>query len=612
MPIASDESLNSLTDDQVQKIFHDMHQRLNISVDFNSQALDGLQFWIELESDLKRSLEIDSVNDIELGRKNLSLILEKLLNEQQISLTPAELDNVLDQLVDHYFGLGVLEVLLRDDSIYEILINSFQEIYFEKKGKLQRAPLAFWSDTHFRHVINRLCGRNNINPPSETNPIVTFTLPDHSLVMILFPPVAPEAPVLSFRRFTKNPITMEQLVQFGSVSAEMLQFLKGAVEAGLNILVCGHLGSGANTLVNVLSSFIPGEERVISIEHETNYSLRVNQLIKLIAQEDLSGENSFSKLLALAGKMRGDRLVLGEFSASDAFNALNSINDDFSGSIVRVVARSPADAINRLETFIQLDKPTLPGTKTRSLISSAIDLIAYQERLRDGTRAVKNIVEVLDEVDSHGQVVLKDIFDVEYMGVKNGKILRKFRSYGPPSENLMDKIGSAGVELPPEIFVSGEKIERDKKLTETERRAITFSKGKYAFISYSNHDRELVNLVARELEARGFDIWMDVLDLKPGQEWTKILENAIKNAGVFLVFLTPSAASSQFVRNEIVMAQDERLPIIPVKMEECDVPIQIRALQYITYDKRDKVVGVNLISETLSKHISNKRLFGVI
>ena len=612
MSIESEGSLPPLDNDQVQKIFRELHERLNISVDFNSRDLNGSQFWAELESDLKRSLGIDSINDIEQGRKNLSLVLKKVLKDEQLPLPELELEKLLDQLIDHFFGFGALGTLLRDDSIYEILINGYQEIYFEKRGKMQRTSLSFWSDTHLQHVINRFCIRNNVDLPSDTNPITKFTLPDNSLVIILFPPVTPNSPALSIRRFVKNPITIDQLIKFGTISAEMLQFLKGAVEAGLNILVCGHLGSGANTLINVLSSFIPGEERVISIENENNFSLRINHLIKLIAKDDLTGEKSFRKLLALAGKMRGDRLVLGEFSFPEAYDALNSINDEFAGSIFRVVARSPADAINRLETFIQLSHPALPVTKIKSLIGSSIDLIAYQERLRDGTRAVKNIVEVFDEIDNNDQVVLKDIYDIEQVGVKDGRILRKFRSYGPPSDKVMNKIETAGIDLPSSIFMSDANTDGTRKLSETERRAIKFSKGKYAFISYSKNDRDQVRVIAKKLENAGFDVWLDVANIKPGEEWTKILENAIKNAGVFLVMLTPSAAKSPFVRNEIVVAQDEKLPIIPVKMEECDIPIQIRALQYILYDKHDVTATVDQISEALSKFISNKRLLGVI
>ena len=263
--------------------------------------------------------------------------------------------------------------------------------------------------------------------------------------------------------------------------------------------------------------------------------------------------------------MRGDRIVLGEFLSSDAYNVLNSINDDFSGSMLRVTARSPVDAINRLETFLHLAQPALPLAKTRNLISSSIDLIAYQERLRDGSRVVKNIVEVLHDADSSGQVALRELFGIEQIGVKEGRIIRRFVSYGHPSEKLMSRIVTAGIHLPPELFASSVKQDDVEKMSETERRAIKFSKGKYAFISYSKDDRDRVRVLVKELENIGFDVWMDVLDIKPGEEWTKVLEDAIKNAGAFLVILTPSAAESQFVRNEITVALDMKLPIIPVK-----------------------------------------------
>jgi Flp pilus assembly CpaF family ATPase len=475
---------------------------------------------------------------------------------------------------------------------------------------MQRASFSFLNEAHLQHVVDRLCARNNASLPSGKNPVTTFALPDNSTVIILFPPVTPNSPSVSIRRVVRKPITIEQLVKWGSVSADMLQFLKASVEARINILVCGYQGSGADTIVNVLSSFVPGDERVISIEYENNYSLRINHLIKLIAQNDLMDENSFIKLLALTGKLRGDRLFLGEFLFSDAYDALTNVSDNFSGSILRVVAKSPADAINRLETFIQLDKPNLPRTKIGNLICSSIDLIVYQERLSDGTRVIKKIVEVLDETNRDGQVLLRELYGVERAGFQDDKILRTFKSYGPPSDRLMEKINTAGINLPSSIFVPGEDTKHDTKLTETERRAIRFSKGKYAFVSYSREDRDRVRALASELENKGFDVWLDVFNINPGEEWTKVLENAIKNAGAFLVILTPSAAQSQFVRNEIIMAQDEKLPIIPVKMDECDTPIQIRALQYILYDKHDMTATVNLISESLSRYISNKQLLG--
>ncbi|MBK9928028.1 MAG: CpaF family protein [Anaerolineales bacterium] len=412
MPIDSEESVNSLDDGQVRKIFHDLHTRLNISVDFDSYEPGGLQFWSQLESDLVRILEIDSINDIESATRNLSVALGRLVKEEQLSLTEPELDDLLNQLVDHYFGLGMLDVLLRDDSIYEIFVNNFQEIYFGSKGKMQRAPFSFLNEAHLQHVVDRLCARNNAPLPSDKNPVTTFALLDNSTVIILFPPVTPNSPSVSIRRVVRKPITIEQLVKWGSVSADMLQFLKASVEARLNILVCGYQGAGADTIVNVLSSFVPGDERVISIEYENNYSLRINHLIKLIAQNDLMDENSFIKLLALTGKLRGDRLFLGEFLFSDAYDALTNVSDNFSGSLLRVVAKSPADAVNRLETFIQLDKPNLPRTKIGNLICSSIDLIVYQERLSDGTRVIKEIVEVLDETNRDGQVLLKELYGV--------------------------------------------------------------------------------------------------------------------------------------------------------------------------------------------------------
>ena len=609
MSIAAEESVIPLDDDQIQEIFREVHQRVGISVDFNSYELYGLQFWDKLESELIKSLEISSIADIDQGRKNLSFILKGIMEEKQTQLLSPDFDTLVDRLVDHYFGLGIVDSLLREESTYALLVNGFQEVYLESRGKLQKLSLSFWSDAHFRHVIDRLCIWNNVDLPSDKNPITTFVLPGNLLAMVLFPPVTLNAPCLSISsRFAKKPLTLDQLIQFGTLSADMLQFLKNSIDARLNILVCGHLGSGANTLVSLLSSFIAGDERVISIEYENEYALRINHLIKLMAKNDPTAENSFGKLLGVAGKIRGDRLVLGEFLSSDAYGALNSINDDFSGSILRITAKSPTDAINRLETFIQLHQPALPHAKIRKLISSSIDLIAYQERLYDGSRVVKNIVEVLDETDGNSEVALKEIFGVEQTGVKDGRILRRFVSYGHPSEKIMNKAALVGIEFPTAMFTAGADAERVKELTDFARRTIILAKGNYVFISYSTKDLNRIVPLARELEKNDFSVWLDKWYLEAGKVWAKDIEKAIKNAGVFLVILTPNSVDAEAVMSEIITAQEQRLPIIPVKMGECSAPIPIKSLQYILYDEHNVAATVHRISDALSKYISNQRL----
>jgi hypothetical protein len=386
----------------------------------------------------------------------------------------------------------------------------------------------------------------------------------------------------------------------------MLQFLKNAIGARLNILVCGHLGSGANTLVGLLSSFVAGDERVISIEYENEYALRVNHLIKLIAKDEPTAETSFSKLLGVSKKMRGDRLVLGEFQSFDAYNALNCVNDDFSGSILRITARSPRDAIDRLETFIQLHQPSLPHEKIRRLISSSIDLITYQERLYDGSRVVSNVVEVLADMDRNDQVALNEIFRVEQTGIKDRRILKKFVPVGAPSEKIMNKASSFGIDFPTDMFTNISDAETAKQFTDSARRAITLSKGNYAFISYSSKDLDRVLPLAMELEKKNFSVWLDQWYLEIGKIWTQGLENAIRNAGAFVVILTRNSVIAEAVMSEILTAKEIDLPIIPVKLEECNIPISIKTLQYILYDKDDFAGSLKRLSKALSEHISNQ------
>jgi hypothetical protein len=293
---------------------------------------------------------------------------------------------------------------------------------------------------------------------------------------------------------------------------------------------------------------------------------------------------------------------------SDVYDALNSINDHFAGSILRITARSPRDAIDRLETFIQLHKPTLPHAKIRKLISSSIDLITYQERLYDGSRVVKNIVEVLDETDHNDQIVLNEIFSMEQMGAANGRILRKFLSPGCPSEKLVNKAASFGIEFPTNMFGAGADTEKVKGLTDYARRAIALSKGNYVFISYSTKDLNRILPLARELEKNDFSVWLDKWYLEAGKVWAKDIEKAIQNAGAFLVFLTANSVDAEAVMSEIITAQEERLPIIPVKIGECSAPIPIKSLQYILYDEHNMAATIHRISDALSKYISNQGL----
>jgi pilus assembly protein CpaF len=336
------------------------------------------------------------------------------------------------------------------------MVNGSKNIYIERAGKILRVPVAFESDEHVMRIIDRI-----VSPMGrridESSPYVDARLPDGSRVNAVIPPISLVGPVLTIRKFFKNPLTIEQLVDFGTITAEALQFLKACVESRLNIVISGGTGSGKTTLLNILSQFIPGDERIVTIENAAELQLRQEHVVTLESRPpniEGRGEVTIRHLVVNALRMRPDRIIVGEIRDEAALDMLQAMNTGHDGSMTTCHSNSPRDTLARIETMTMMAGMELPVRAIREQIASAIDLVVHQERLRDGTRKIVNIAEVSG---MEGDVItMTDIFAFEQSGYENGKVIGRLRPTGLRPK-FMEKIDASGIHLPASIFGIGDR-----------------------------------------------------------------------------------------------------------------------------------------------------------
>lgn len=403
--------------------------------------------------------EIDPTMDVTQStevRKTIQDLFEQILTEENFVLSRNERARLFEQIVAEILGLGPLQPLLEDDTVTEIMVNGSKNIYVERRGKIQRVPLSFENTEHVMRIIERIVaplGRRI----DESSPYVDARLPDGSRVNAVIPPISLVGPVLTIRKFSKNPFTTEQLVQFGSITPEAIQFLDACVKSRINIVISGGTGSGKTTLLNVLSQFIPGDERIITIENAAELQLRQEHVVTLESRPpniESKGEITIRALVVNALRMRPDRIIVGEIRDEAALDMLQAMNTGHDGSMTTAHSNSPRDTLARLETMTMMAGMDLPIRAIREQVSSAINLVVHQERLRDGTRKVVNITEISG---MEGDVItMTDIFVFEQLGFENNKIVGRLRPTGL-RPRFMDKIESSGIHLPPSVFGIGER-----------------------------------------------------------------------------------------------------------------------------------------------------------
>ncbi|MEJ5313006.1 CpaF family protein [Anaerolinea thermophila] len=389
-------------------------------------------------------------------RRTIQELFEQILTEENIVLSRPERARMFEQIAAEILGLGPLQSLLEDDTITEIMVNGPKNVYVERGGRIYRAPVTFENNEHVMRIIERIVaplGRRI----DESQPYVDARLMDGSRVNAVIPPISLVGPVLTIRKFARKPITVEQLIQFGSITPEAIEFLKACVIARLNIVVSGGTGSGKTTLLNILSGFIPSDERIITIENAAELQLRQEHVVTLESRPpniEGKGEITIRQLVINALRMRPDRIIVGECRGDEALDMLQAMNTGHDGSMTTAHSNSPRDTLARLETMTMMAGMELPVRAIREQVSSAIDLIVHQERMRDGSRKVVNITEVSG---MEGDVITTtDLFVFEQAGYENGKIIGRLRPTGLRPK-FMDKIEAAGIHLPATIFGIGER-----------------------------------------------------------------------------------------------------------------------------------------------------------
>jgi len=402
---------------------------------------------------------IDEVNLEALHRLNateirpeINTLVERLLTEQKVLFNESEKQALVDEIVDELIGLGPLEPLMRDPSVTDILCNSYRNIYVERRGKLERTNSRFVSDIHMMTIIDRIVSRVG-RRIDESTPMVDARLPDGSRVNAIIPPLAIDGPTLSIRRFSVDPLRMENLIEFKSITPQIAKFLAGCVKAKLNIMISGGTGTGKTTMLNILSSYIPNHERIVTIEDAAELQLQQDHVVRLETRPpniEGSGQVTQRDLVRNSLRMRPDRIIIGEVRGAEAFDMLQAMNTGHEGSLTTIHSNSPRDSLIRLESMILMTGVELPESAMRFMVSSALDLILQIVRFSDGSRRVTAVSEV---VGMEGNVItLQEIFVFERRGVdKNGKVLGRFRATGiRPS--FSDKLTAAGIDVPEELF----------------------------------------------------------------------------------------------------------------------------------------------------------------
>ena len=404
-----------------------------------------------LLSELDQSMDLTQSNKV---RHHIEELFNSILSEESMVLSRAERQRLFESIVAEILGFGPLEPLLQDESVTEIMVNGPKNIFIERKGNLTRANVSFESDDHVMRILDRIVaplGRR----VDESSPLVDARLPDGSRVNAVIRPVSLVGPTITIRKFSKKPFTVEQLIGFGSLSKEIAEFLRACVIARLNMVVSGGTGSGKTTLLNVLSSFIPNDERIVTIENAAELQLRQEHVVTLESRPaniEGKGQISIQDLVINSLRMRPDRIVVGECRGGEALDMLQAMNTGHDGSLTTAHSNSPRDTIARLETMSLMAGMDLPVRAIREQIASAVDLIAHQDRMRDGSRKVTKVTEV--QGMEGDMITLSDIFEFEQTGIEGGKIIGRIRPTGIRPK-FTDRIEAAGIYLPPSVFGVG-------------------------------------------------------------------------------------------------------------------------------------------------------------
>jgi pilus assembly protein CpaF len=425
----------------------------------NLQAFERSEYQ-QVKADLHRKI-LDRLDLEKLGRTPSAAAREEVLqvirstvNSEAVPLSFAERERLSREILDEIFGLGPLEQLLKDPTISDILVNRFNKVYVERAGKLEITGLSFKDDQHLMQIIDRIVSRVG-RRVDESSPMVDARLADGSRVNAIIPPLALDGPVLSIRRFGREPITARNMIENRTLTDAMLEVLSSMVKGRMNILISGGTGAGKTTLLNVLSGFIPQYERVVTIEDAAELQLKQEHIVRLETRPpNIEGKGAVRQrqLVINSLRMRPDRIIVGEVRGEEAFDMLQAMNTGHEGSLTTVHANSPRDALARLESMFSMANLNIPERAIRQQIASAIHLVVQIARLPDGTRKVISISEITGIEDD--SIWMQDIFTFDRLGMDpDGKVRGVFRATGAKSR-FADRLATAGYGLRAELFES--------------------------------------------------------------------------------------------------------------------------------------------------------------
>ncbi len=412
--------------------------------------------------ELKARVHRILINKLDLGKlenadpdavqKDVKKVIERILDEENAPLSGAEREQVQTDVINELFGLGPLEPLLEDKTVSDILVNGWRNVYIERRGKLEKVETTFRDDSHLMQIIDRIVSRIG-RRVDESVPMVDARLPDGSRVNAIIPPLSIDGPVLSIRRFGSEPLTIKNLMELKALTPQIVQMLEACVKSRLNILISGGTGAGKTTLLNCLSSFIPLDERLVTIEDSAELLLQQPHVVRLETRPpniEGRGEVTQRSLLRNSLRMRPDRIIVGEVRGDEAVDMLQAMNTGHDGGMTTIHANTPRDALARLETMIAMANLRISDRAMRQQISSAINLIIQVSRMGDGSRKVVSVSEI---IGMEGEIItMQEIYRFVRTGVgPRGEVLGQFRPTGI-RPRFSERLEQYGFRLPPNVF----------------------------------------------------------------------------------------------------------------------------------------------------------------
>ncbi len=419
-----------------------------------SQGADFDALKRRIHTKLVDKLDLTRVGELEgdVLRREIRLVVEHLCDTEDTLLNRAERERLIEEVLDETFGLGPLELLLKDATISDILINGPKNIYVERRGKMEKSAVQFRDNNHLMQIIDRIVSKVG-RRVDEVCPMVDARLTDGSRVNAIIPPLALDGACVSIRRFGSNPLKLEDLLNYKAFTPEMVMLLEGAIKARLNVVISGGTGSGKTTLLNTLSSFIPNTDRIVTIEDAAELQLQQEHVVRLETRPpNIEGKGAITAtdLVKNALRMRPERMIIGECRGAETLDMLQAMNTGHEGSMTTLHANTPRDALARIETMITMAGFDLPLKAMRQQIASAIDLVVQANRLQGGPRKITHITEIVGmEQDT---IIMQDIYHYSQEGInENGRAVGRFEATGVRPA-FMDRLEQAGVRLPASAF----------------------------------------------------------------------------------------------------------------------------------------------------------------